>query len=133
MRRRVTDVMTRTVVVVRDHAPIKDIVRTMDEHRVSAVPVVDAHGRPVGIVSEADLLQKEEHLERDPPRRLEGWRRRDDRTRAGALDAATIMTTPVIVISSSATLAAAARAMRVNGVKRLPVIDATGRLMGIVS
>jgi CBS domain-containing protein len=53
MDRKVRDVMTPAVVTVPDSAAFKEIVRLMDEHGVSALPVVDRDGRLVGIVSEA--------------------------------------------------------------------------------
>jgi CBS domain-containing protein len=56
----VRDVMTEKVVVVNEEAPFREIVRLMQEHRVSAIPVVDRGGRLRGIVSEGDLILKED-------------------------------------------------------------------------
>jgi CBS-domain-containing membrane protein len=58
--RTVSDVMTRTVVSVRASAPFKDVVRLMHDYRVSALPVVDDEDRLVGLVSEGDLILKED-------------------------------------------------------------------------
>ena len=55
--RTVEDLMTHGVVRVRRDTPFKNIVRTLADHDVTAVPVVDDLGRPVGVVSEADLLR----------------------------------------------------------------------------
>jgi len=63
MRRRVQEVMTTNVATVGEGAPFKQIVRILAEWRISALPVLDAAGRVVGIVSEADLLHKEEFPE----------------------------------------------------------------------
>lgn len=134
MKRTVMDVMTRTVVTIDDSAPFKEIVRLMDEFRVSALPVVDDGRRPIGIVSQADLLWKEEQPERRTERHLfEGRRRRVEREKAAASVAAQLMTTPVVTIQRDASVAEAARLMNEKRVKRLPVVDADGRIVGIVS
>ncbi len=66
----VSDVMTQTVVSVGQDAPFKDIVALMNQWQVSAVPVTAGEGRVVGVVSEADLLPKEEFRDQrtQPPR-----------------------------------------------------------------
>lgn len=56
--REVRELMTREVVTVPSNAPFKEIARTLTEHKVSAVPVVDSAGRPLGVISERDLLPK---------------------------------------------------------------------------
>lgn len=56
--REVRELMTREVVTVPNNAPFKEIARTLTEHKVSAVPVVDSAGRPLGVISERDLLPK---------------------------------------------------------------------------
>lgn len=61
----VGDVMTRRVVALRTGATFKDIVKTIREWRVSALPVLDDAGRVVGVVSEADMLPKEEYRRSD--------------------------------------------------------------------
>ena len=63
MRRRVRDVMTREILTIDEEASFKEIVAVMADCRVSALPVLDQDGRVVGIVSEADLLLKEEFPE----------------------------------------------------------------------
>jgi CBS-domain-containing membrane protein len=132
MRRRVEDTMTRTVVVAREDAPFKELVRLMDEYRVSAVPVVDGAGFLMGIVSEADLLLKEEHVE-GAEHLFEGRRRRLERMKAEGTTARELMTTPVVTIHPESTLGEAARLMHAKGVKRLPVVDQDNRIVGIVS
>jgi CBS domain-containing protein len=56
----VKDLMTTPVVTVEPTTPFKEIVARLAQHRVSAVPVVDNDQRVLGVVSEADLLLKEE-------------------------------------------------------------------------
>ena len=72
MRRRVRDVMIRDVVTVDKHTPFKEIAQLLAARRISAVPVMDSDGGVVGIISEADLLRKEEYPE--GPRVLGCWR-----------------------------------------------------------
>ena len=128
----VSDVMTQTVVALGRDARFKEIVRTMEQWKVSALPVLAGDGRVIGVVSEADLLPKEEFRDSDPTR-FEQLRRLDDLGKAGALTAGDLMTTPAVSIHADATLSQAARAMAQRRVKRLPVVDAEGMLTGIVS
>ncbi|MCI3278211.1 CBS domain-containing protein [Streptomyces cylindrosporus] len=128
----VSDVMTRSVAAVGRGAAFKDIVRTMQDRKVSAVPVVDGGNRVVGVVSEADLLPKEEFRDSDPDRYTQ-LRRLSDLAKAGSVTAGELMTSPALTVPADATLAQAAREMARARVKRLPVVDADGRLEGIVS
>ena len=130
----VKDLMTTPVVTVEPSAPFKEIVARLAEHRVSAVPVVDDSRRVLDVVSEADLLLKEEFPE--PEQDLPLWwtkRARLDRAKAAASVARDLMTVAVVAVSPDATVAEAARRMHTAKVKRLPVVDRTGRLVGIVS
>ncbi|MFF4255143.1 CBS domain-containing protein [Streptomyces sp. NPDC001663] len=128
----VSDVMTRTVAAVDRDAAFKDIVRALQDRKVSAVPVVDGGRRVVGIVSEADLLPKEEFRDSDPDRYTQ-LRRLSDLAKAGSVTAGELMTSPALTVGADATLAQAARTMARAQVKRLPVVDESGRLEGIVS
>jgi CBS-domain-containing membrane protein len=128
----VSDVMTQTVVAVGRDALFKEIVRTMEQWKVSAMPVLEGEGRVVGVVSEADLLPKEEFRDEEPS--LSQQRERlSDAAKAGATRAAELMSTPAVTVRADATLAQAARIMAVRHVKRLPVVDDIGMLQGIVS
>jgi CBS-domain-containing membrane protein len=128
----VSDVMTQTVVAVGRDAPFKEIVRTMEQWKVSAVPVLEGEGRVVGVVSEADLLPKEEFRDEDPSL-VEQSRRLSDVAKAGAATAGELMSTPAVTVHPDVTLAEAARIMAVRRVKRLPVVDDLGMLQGLVS
>lgn len=126
----VADVMTRDVIVVRPDTDFKTCVRRIQEGRVGAMPVVDEDQKLVGIVSESDLLAKERRRgERRPPLRLR-WEEDDQ---AAARTAGEVMTSPAICIAPDASLPQAARLMRREAVKRLPVVDRNGVVVGIVS
>ncbi|MEU6378714.1 CBS domain-containing protein [Streptomyces sp. NPDC046909] len=128
----VSDVMTRDVATVGRDAAFKDIVRTMQDRKVSALPVVDGGRRVLGVVSEADLLPKEEFRDSDPDRYTQ-LRRLSDLAKAGSVTAGELMTSPALTVGPGETLAQAARTMARARVKRLPVVDDTGRLAGVVS
>ncbi|RVU22969.1 CBS domain-containing protein [Streptomyces antnestii] len=112
--RTVADLMAPMAVSVRRGTPFKEIARLLDEFDITAVPVVDEDERPVGVVSEADLLHRREAA-------------------GGAITAADIMTSPAITASPEWSVVRATRVMGRHSVKRLPVVDATGRLVGILS
>jgi CBS-domain-containing membrane protein len=134
MGRRTRDVMTVEVVTVDEHAAFKEVARLLTERRVSALPVLDGEGRVVGVVSEADLILKEE-FPGGPPggRLLRGRRRRETRAKAAGGTAAELMTSPAVTIGPDAGVAEAARLLHRHGIKRLPVVDPAGPLLGIVS
>lgn len=131
----VQDVMTRDVVSILDFTSYKDVVRILLENGVSAVPVVDRQYHVRGVVSEADLIEKEAQQSEGYP---EPWelltrRGRGAHSKARAESAAELMTAPAITTGADTGIAQAARLMRKHGVKRLPVVDADGVLVGIVS
>ncbi|MGW8378333.1 CBS domain-containing protein [Streptomyces sp. ODS28] len=128
----VSDVMTHTVIAVGRHAAFKEIVRTMEQWRTSALPVLAGDGRVIGVVSEADLLHKEEFHDREPDR-TEAGRRLAALGKAGGMTAGELMTAPAICVHADSPLPEAARIMARQGVKRLPVVNDVGALEGIVS
>jgi CBS-domain-containing membrane protein len=128
----VRDVMTTRVIAVKRDADFKQIVRVLRHFRVSACPVIDDAGRVLGVVSEADLLYKE--ADPNPPSgliRLK-WKLGEE-SKANAATAGRLMTSPAIAISPAASVVAAARVMQNRQIKRLPVVDDAGCLIGIVS
>ncbi len=129
---KVRDVMTKTVVTAGEDSTFRELVGTMHEWRVSALPVVDGAGAIVGVVSEADLLLKE-----DPqvltPHFIERRARRLDRGKALAVVARDLMTAPAVTVEPDAPLAVAAHMMHERGVKRLFVTDPDGSVLGVVS
>jgi len=133
-RRTVADVMTARVHVTGPLTPFKLLVRLIQENRVSAIPIVDVNGIPLGIVSESDLLLKERRHELDTETDLLHMRRRQrERAKADGLLASDVMTTPPITVVSTTSLADAARMMQVRNVRRLIVVDERGRIAGVVS
>jgi CBS domain-containing protein len=134
MKSKVQDVMTKTVVSVSESTPFKEIVRLMEVHGVSALPVADAAGRVVGVVSEADLILKEAYESSGDDHHLfEGRRRRVERSKAAGLVASDLMTSPAVTVKPAEALPVAARLMGERDIKRLPVVDEEGRILGIVS
>ncbi|WDT90097.1 CBS domain-containing protein [Streptomyces sp. SCSIO-PteL053] len=127
----VADVMTRKVIAVAPTASFKDIVTAMSRWSVSALPVVEGEGHVVGVVSEADLLPKEEFHLRSPGL-LEQMHRLDATAKAGSSTAEDLMTRPALTIGPDAALPQAARLMATRRVKRLPVVEGDV-LRGIVS
>ena len=133
-RNTVADVMTRRVATVTEETTYKQIVETLTKNGVSAVPVVDLDQHVIGVVSEADLLHKVDIAGLEP----HGWplerkRTRIAREKANADFAGDLMTVPPITVTESDSVAVAARLMDTEQVKRLPVVDSKGRLVGIVS
>ena len=122
----VSDVMTHTVVAVGRDAPFKEIVELIDQWKVSALPVLAGEGRVIGVVSEADLLAKEEFRDTDEGDLAQ-------RAKAAGVTAGELMSTPAVTVHADASLAEAARIMARRHVKRLPVIDGVGMLQGVVS
>lgn len=112
--RSVSDLMTPTAVTVQRGTTFKEIARLLDEFGVTAVPVVDEKECPVGVVSEADLLR----------RRSAG---------SGANTAVGLMSHPAITAAPEWSVVRAARIMEKHKVKRLPVVDSEGRLIGVLS
>lgn len=127
----VAEVMTYNVVAVRQEAEFKEIVAVMHRRRVSAFPVIDDRDRVIGVVSEADMLPREAYPAWPPASGREHRRRVP--AKATALTAGELMTSPAMTIGPQATVTEAARVMYSHKVKRLPVTDEDGRLVGIVS
>ncbi|MFH9616604.1 CBS domain-containing protein [Streptomyces pratensis] len=109
----VADLMTPSVISVQRGTTFKEIARLLSESDVTAVPVVDDRGRPVGVVSEADLLR--------------------NRSAGGAQDAGALMSHPAVTAEPGWNVVHAARVMEEQRVKRLPVIDYEGCLVGVLS
>jgi len=126
----VKDVMTAEVVVVRRETTFKEMAAVLRRYRVSALPVVDDAGRVIGVVSEADLLAKE--VLADPGVVAELLRRQDVR-KAEGLTAGDLMTRPAVTATPGDPVEQAARMMHFMRVKRLPVVNSGGQLVGIVS
>jgi CBS-domain-containing membrane protein len=135
MNAKVKDVMTGDVVAVRRDASFKEMAARLREYRVSAFPVIDENRRVIGVVSEADLLAKEalagEHV--GIPAAVTGILHHKDHQKAEGLTAGDLMTHPAVTVRRDDSVEHAARLMYTLKVKRLPVVDAGGYLVGIVS
>ena len=130
----VADVMTHGAVSAAADTPYRDLVDMLEMRAINAVPMVDSFDRVLGIVSASDLLHKIEFAGGvDPPRVFESRQHRKDRRKAGGMLAEHLMSSPAVTVSNRTSVAEAARLMESAGVRRLPVIDDLGRLIGMVT
>jgi len=111
MHARVKDIMTTHVVAVRSEASYREMIAALRARRISGLPVVDAEGMVVGVVSETDLLTKRA---------------------TAAPTAADLMTRPVVTTSPDELVSSVARLMSRRKLRRVPVVDRGGHLVGIV-
>ena len=134
------EIMNSAVVAVKPDAPISDIAKTLREHRISAVPVVDAAGSPLGMVSEGDLIGRDEA---DREARLDWWLTMLAEgealnpeflasIHAPERQARDVMTTPVVTVGEETEIDQIARLLSAHRIKRVPVLRG-GRIVGIVS
>jgi CBS domain-containing protein len=131
--RRVSDVMTTTVVTVDRITPYQDIDRLLTKHRIGGVPVLKMGREVVGVVSETDLLAAEDETRRQARMAASMGRRWHLRKQPHVrLTAGALMTSPAVTIGPDATIPAAARLMNTHHITRLPVVDEKGKLIGIV-
>jgi CBS-domain-containing membrane protein len=135
MKTSVRDVMSTPIVAVRRGATFKEMAAKLRDYRVSAFPVIDEDGKVIGVVSGADLLAKETLADGNAgiPGRLGSSVHHKQLEKAEGLTAADLMTHPAVTVKPEDTIQHAARLMYSLQVKRLPVVDAGGRLVGIVS
>jgi CBS-domain-containing membrane protein len=127
----VRDVMTRSVIAVHRRASFKDMAARLSRFRVSAFPVVDEDGKVIGVVSETDLLAR---LALDLAREALAEKHVGYELRGpDGLSAGDLMTHPAVTITPDESVEHAARLMYNCQVRRLPVVDADGRLIGIIS
>jgi len=134
------DVMTRAVVSVSPETPTRSVAKLLLEKGISAVPVVDAGGAPVGMVSEGDLIGRNS-IEREARRDwwlemlAEGTNLAQeflDQVRAADWPVREVMTAPVITVGEDAPVEVIARLLEEHRIKRVPVVR-DGRIVGIVS
>lgn len=137
------DIMTRNVICVGPEVTVDEITTSLVRHGISGMPVVDAEGKPVGMVSRADVLraaqergdtEESERLTLQPddvaPLDLEQGFHVYEPVKTTARD---IMTPVVVQLHESASIRQAASLMAYEGVHRLPVTSDDGRVVGIVS
>ncbi|HEV2253495.1 MAG TPA: CBS domain-containing protein [Streptosporangiaceae bacterium] len=132
MQPTVNDVMTTPVVAVKQGTSFKELAALLRKYRVSAFPVLDDDQKVIGIVSEADLLAKEA-LNADRGGVITAMLHHKELEKAEGVIAGDLMTRNVVTVRPDDTVEQAARLMYHLQVKRLPVVDAGGHLVGIVS
>ncbi len=125
--------MTRNVICVRSDLSVNELIMTLFENGISGAPVVDAGGKPLGVVSKTDLLrdsyEKVELAEDKSAPHIRG----DAEDRSSVkLRVQDLMTTSVASLPESATVAEAAALMALEGVRRIPILDAQDQVVGII-
>jgi len=125
----VRQVMTTKPVTARETTTFKELVRLLTSNCIGAIPVVDGAGKLVGIVSETDLLIKEEYAGGELPK--PNWLYESDRV--DGLVAGDLMTWPVLTVRGADSIAKAAHTMHEFGVRHLVVTGTGGRPVGMVS
>ncbi len=129
----VLDAMSTDVLTVGPDESLKGAARMMLARGVSGLPVVDDDNTLIGIVTEADFVRQEAERSLHTRRRLLDAVFGDSDTREHGETVRDVMTASPLVVTADARIAEAARIMNERGVKRLPVVDREGTLIGIVS
>lgn len=132
------DVMVSPVITVGPAATVREVASLLLENHISAVPVVDAGGRVIGIVSEGDLIHRSEA---GTERRYSWWLRvftsdrelAENYVKSHAAKVTDIMTSKVVTVTPETPLHEIAAVLEVNQVKRVPVVTSEGDLVGIIS
>lgn len=130
----VKEIMATTVVSVRRNADLHEVARLLSENRISGMPVVDDNNRVIGVVSEADVLMlagmKKEHTFKDILRSILG---EPVPARSGGTKVEDVMSFPPITSKEDDEVVEVAKILDERRIKRLPVVDNEGKLLGIVS
>jgi len=132
---RVHEVMTADVATTTTDTLLKDAALELATRRISGMPVLDDEGCVVGVLSEADILAKEGG-EQERAGFLQWFLDPTDPWVAARFDAVTVgdaMSCPAKTIHPQASVADAATTMLEQRVNRLPVVDTSGKLLGLVS
>lgn len=120
-------VMTTPVDQLAPGTPFKAVVALLEARGIGGAPIVDEHGRVLGVVTQADLLT------RKLPHRGLGPGARRGRRKAEAVFAADLMSTPAVTVGPDDDVVRAVQLMETHHVHRLPVVDGDGALVGIVA
>ena len=134
--KRVSEVMTRKVITLTDKMPVAEAWDRMLKHLVKAMPVLNSRGEVMGMLTDEDLLERaglEQHL--SVAERLDEQMLQAEFTalKRSPLKVADVMTSPAIVVRANESLGVAAARMAEQSVKRLPVLDENGKLVGVLS
>lgn len=111
---KISDIMVRQVVTCRKDEKVKEVAMRMYENKIGSVVIVDGENRPIGIVTERDLIYVLARASPDTP----VW---------------SVMTENPVVINENALVTEALEKMRSLGIRHLPVVDSAGKLVGIIS
>ncbi len=134
LHQKVSEVMTADVVAVREDADIDEAVALLSGNKVSGLPVVDNGNRVVGVITEADILSllgmKREHTFKDIVVRLLGEPVPGNKTGNTVRQ---VMSSPAISTTPDALILDVAGILEDRRIKRLPVVDADGVLVGVIS
>ena len=132
----VGDIMTAKVVMVTADTSFEEVIAAMASKPISGMPVVDAHYRVIGVVSEKDIFAKLDDSREPSFWRILGGCLQCNRCLLKSLRgvrAADIMTAPPLTVKSTDTARSALELLQETQVNRLPVVDADGRLCGIIT
>ena len=132
----VTEVMTTQIVTLAPELQVAQAWELMLEHLIKAMPVVDAGGRVLGMLTDEDLIHRagaKEHLSVASRLDMETLKEQLDILRSSPLRVSDVMTAPAITLSKNEALGAAAAIMARHEIKRLPVVDQNQKIVGIVS
>ncbi|MDJ0590137.1 MAG: CBS domain-containing protein [Pleurocapsa sp. MO_226.B13] len=137
----VKEVMALEPFAVKRSDSVETVLKLLEEKHISGLPVVDDEGQVVGVVSEADLLFKEKPIRMplyltflDSIIYLEPLDKfKQQLKKSLGIFVADVMTSKPITISPNAPVSQAAELMLTKSINRLPVVDETGRLVGIVT
>jgi len=135
MKAVVKDVMSVHPTSVRKTASFKELVARLRAYQVSAFPVLGDDGSVIGVVSDADMLAKEalDGELHGMPGLIAGLAHHRAFRKAVGVTAGDLMTSPAVTVRPDDTIEHAARLMYHRGLERLPVVDAAGRLTGIIT
>jgi CBS domain-containing protein len=141
MSRTVADVMTRDVVTVQPQTPLPEVIKILADRRIGGLPVVDDAGKLVGVLSETDLMWQETGV--TPPAYImildsviylqNPARYERDLHKALGQTVGEVMTSEAIAVTPEKSVREAAKLMHEKNIRRLPVIDATGKVVGILT
>lgn len=137
----VKEIMTKDVITVKPSASIRELAKLLVEHNISGVPVVDDEGKVCGIVSEGDLMRKEIAPEMPDELCILGaviyynglQEYREAFRKFSAMTAEQLMTEKVITVKGEEKVSKVGKIMLDKQIKRIPVLDDSGKLIGIVS
>ncbi|HIK36870.1 MAG: CBS domain-containing protein [Geminocystis sp.] len=141
MSKTVAQVMTPSPITVTPETPLQEAIALLVKHKISGMPVVNAKGEVVGVISESDLMWRETGVEPPPyimildsiiylqnPARYEQLLKK-----ALGQTVADVMTPNPITVTSNQSVKEAARILHQKNIRRLPVVDENNRVVGIIT